>query len=548
MSSATKSDGTKVRGMIQGLPDSEYANGPTDTLSQRQKDLDWYWRFYRCSNYDECKVDWNGQGNVPQEEHAQIARGGVVPPGFYEGGQMMPLKFRKPLAPYYLARVIVKRFTNLLFSSRRHPKIQCDDESTEDWLTGFAEATRLWSRMAQARIYGGAMGAVGISFKFVEGKPHVEVHDPRWCDPEFEDRITQVVSQLEKRYQYPLDVRNPDGDYEVQWFWYRRVITDMDDTVWPKVRVKNAEEPNWPAERHTTVVHGFGRCPVVWMQNCPVEDAVDGDPDCHGVYDLIQDIDQLYSQASKGTKSNCDPTVALSSDAEFDEIQKGSGMAIQTEKGGSVEYLEMTGAGVDRAITIAEKLEEKALTIACCMLDRNEGGPSRTTEEVEANYSAMIEQADTLREQYGEMGVKRLLEMVLEVARNLTTPTTQQQGNVRSIVRNTITLPKRKNTDPETGKVTWETRVLGTGEQIDLQWPDYFQPSAAAMLQRVEAAGKAKQYKLIDSKTGTQYVASGFQIEDVPETLDKLKVEAEEEAAALQETMQARSADWAAGG
>jgi hypothetical protein len=536
MSSATKwkvgGVGKAIRSGQQPSPiQDQEISGPTNHLSPRQVELDRLWRYYRCTNYAGRKYDWNGHENVGHVEHDIIAHTGQMPPGFYDaGGSMVPLKYREPSTPFYLAKVIVNRFTSLLFSTKRHPQVEADDPMTEDWLNGFAEATRLWATMIKARAYGGAMGSVGLGFKFVRGKPFIEVYDPRWCTPEFSDRNLLTVKRFEKLYQFVQQVRNLEGEWEDKWFWYRRVINDQRDVVWPKVEVKANEEPRWERERSVIYEHNFGFCPVVWIQNQQVDDDIDGDADCHGVFSLIDRIDQLWSQADRGTIANCDPSVVLSSDSSFDEIKKGSGNALHVEKGGSVQYMEMSGGGIEKAMALAEKLEEKAETVARVMLDRNEGGPSRTVEEVEHNYSSMIEQADILREQYGEKGVKTLFEMVLRAVRSMDSPRIDRTGEVPRIVKTSVRLPKKRVIDEETGETTgWQERAIGQGEQIELNWPQYFTPGGETVTKSVEAAAKAKESFLIDQEHATGYVAEYFGVENKAEMIKK--IEAEQKAA-----------------
>lgn len=531
MSSATNVSRLSPGGAAEVVHDQE---APTMGMSDRQVELDHMWRYYRAACYENRRVDWNGQERLGKIEHEMVATSGFLPGGFYDAGQTLPLKFRKPTVPFYLARVVVARFTSLLFSSKRHPKIACDDADVEDWLNAFAETTRLWAQMIKARTYGGAMGSVGLGFKIVNGKPGIEVHDPRWCTPEFIDREELVVSKLEKRYQFCVDERDDEGRWTKVWYWYRRVIDDQSDTIWPKVRVEASREPDWSREKSVSVRHGYGFCPIVWIQNIPVDDDIDGDPDCHGIFEMIEGIDMLYAQAHRGTIANCDPTTVISSDSEWDDgLKKGTGNALITEKGGSVQYLEMTGSGPKSAIELAEKLEEKALVVARCYLDTNLGGPSRTVEEIERNYSSMVEQADVLREQYGEKGVKRLLEMVLRAARTLGKPRREVDGSGQNrIVREIIKLPKRTIVDEETGAVTKQDRTLDTlddDDVMELRWPNYFEPGNAAVLAAVQAAAQAKTANLVDQAHATRYVADYFGVEDVRTMLDS--IEAEKQAA-----------------
>lgn len=317
--------------MPSPIQDSE-VEGPSNHMSPRQIELDYLWSWYRCTQYEGRAHDWNGVANVGHIEHEVIARSGNIPPGFYDAGDStVPLKFREPSTPYHLAKVFVNRFTSLLFSAKRHPKIEADDPDTEEWLNGFAEATRLWANMLRARTYGGAMGSVGLGFKFVRGKPFVEIYDPRWCKPEFSDRDLLTVKKLEKLYQFVEQEQNEDGEWEEVRYWYRRVITQQADIEWAKVLVVDNELPNWLHERSNAVQHNYGFCPIVWVQNQQVDDEDDGDSDCHGCYKIFGRIDALLSQADRGTVANCDPSLVISSNAEFDEVRKGSGNALHVE-------------------------------------------------------------------------------------------------------------------------------------------------------------------------------------------------------------------------
>ena len=522
MSSGTRANVADVGALLRSnaAPDlvQEGNTGPSDTLTDRQIELERLWRFYRCMNYEGRKVDWDGKDHIGHIEHEAIATAGFVPGGFYDtGGSMLPLKYRRPTAPYHLAKVIVSRFTGLLFGSQRHPNtIVSDDPETDAWLTGFCDATRLWSRMVLARTYGGAMGSVAVGFVFRDGKPKVEIHDPRWCFPEFSDREEFVVERMEKRYQYPDTVRDPATGQMVEgWFWYRRIIDAEKDVLWPRVPVIGDREPRWSQYRSVTTTHNYGFCPVVWIQNSEVQDDIDGDSDCHGVHTMIETIDALISQANRGILSNCDPTLHISTDDDIpDGLRKGSDNAIKTSSGGSVSYLEISGAGPKAALEFANDLEKRVLRIARCVLEDNFGGPARTEKEVDQNYSNMIEQADLLREQYGERGVKRLLEMVLKAARMLSTPKVSKDSDTPRITRSVIKLPKLED---------GTERQLGNGEMIELDWPDWYKPGLGDIAQAVDAAGKAMNYGLTDLEHAVRFVAQYFQIEDVAALVAKLE-------------------------
>jgi len=510
----------------QGSNDKAESGVPYGPLSARQLELNRLWTFFRCTNYESRKTAWDGSPVVDHLEAETIVTSGFTPPGFYEAsGSQLPLRFRKPDAPFYLAKAVVSRFNGLLFGDKKHPNtIVSDDPDTDDWITGFCEATRLWSKMTLARTYGGAMGSVAIGFVFKDGEPRVQVHDPRWCIPVFEDREELILRRFEKRYQYKDTIIDPNsGERREMWFWYRRVIDKTKDVVWPRVPAEHEQgEPRWQDFQALTSEHNFGFVPVVWIQNNEVQDDIDGDPDCHGAFDLIETIDSLISQSNRGILSNCDPTLHIATDDEVPSgLRKGSDNAIQTSVGGQVSYLEINGTGPKAAMEQAELLESRALRLCRCVLEDNFGGPARTEKEVDQNYANMLEQAGLLREQYGERGVKRLLQMVLKAARMLDRPQAVEENGVARIMRRVVKLPPNKKTG--------EKRKLGAGELLELDWPDWYEPGLDDINAAVSAAGQAMNFGIVDLEHAVRFIAEYFKIEDVAELVEKLQAAQQEE-------------------
>lgn len=509
-------------------------------LNKRQVELNRKWMFYACTIYEGRKVDWNGKPYLEHLEKEAVASSTNPPADFNNDSYNYPLKYRRPTCPYYLVRSIVDKFTGLVFSKKRCPIITVvDDKVTEEWITEFIKQTRFWSKMMLARTYGGAMGSVGIGFKFVNGKPIVEVHDPRWCFVEFEeDDDEQKIARFEKRYLYTEEVRDKSsGIWKDKFYWYRRVIDDRTDTVWHKIESADGKEPDWddlrfkPVERE----HGFGFVPVVWVQNHMVQNDLEGWTDAEGQYDTTEAIDRLYAQADRGATHNCDPTTVISSDAFSGAVRKGSNNALMVEKGGSANYMEITGVGIESAMSVAKELRGNVLEVAHCVLDTNFEGPARTEEEVIKNYSSMLETADKLRGQYGA-GIIQLIDMVLDAVRTLSRPLTvvNEDGSRRTEKR--VVRLKPKITTDEDGKIKKVERELGRGELIELSWPPYAEPGIDATLKATQAASAAKLGKLVDQETAVRHVAKYFGIEDTVRMVQKI----EEESANVDEVTLSR--------
>ena len=521
---ANKFEPYAARRMQNGLAPDIMRNIARLGMSPRQQELNRMWAAYRGQQYAARRVDWDGRERTEGIDAEAIATAGFLPPGFYDAGSTFPIKYRRPATPYHLRKVIPDRFTGLLFSERRHPSLRVEgDAQSEDYIRALADVARLWPAMIQARTYGGAMGTVAVGFQFTKGKPVVEVHDPRWCIPTFKDRFTLKLEKIEKRYQFPVDEQNPEtGAWEQVAYWYRRVIDEEKDVLYKPLKVED-EEPRWePAEE---VEHGLGFCPVLWVQNLPVQDDIDGDPDVMGIEDLCEQIDALLSQASKGVLANCDPTLRIITDYDLSQISKGSDNALKLPAGSSADYMEMTGTGPKAALDLADKLRTLALEVAQCVLDHPDTA-QRTATEVERAYSSMLSKADILREQYGQKCILPLMEMMVEAVKILNQPRRTEQGIVRQVVE----LPPRIDAQ-EDGTVERAARELGPGGTLMLVWPGYFAPTLADAEMATRAAASANAAGLLDKQHAVAFIAPHFGVENVKDVLSKVKKEADELAA-----------------
>lgn len=551
MSGGTRADvGSVGAGLRGSTPLTDAVMGKADTmgLSPRQIELNRLWSYYRCENYDSRTLDWDGSQRLSKVEHEFVATSQYVPPGYYDAGQTTPLKFRKPDAPYYLGKMIPDRFTSMLFGEGRYPLCRVvGDKQTEDWLGAVVAQANLWAQCIELRNFGGATGSTCIGFKIVDGVVRFEVHDPRLCTPIFLDPQTGELDALEKRYIYEDWIRDGAGKWVQGKFWYRRVIDRMNDTVWPKVPVEDDLEPEWEDWKHTAHPHNLGEVPIEWIQNRRVSAEIDGDPDCKGAYDKIEAADRLEAQAIKGTIANCDPTLHVASDDEFDGgVAKGSGTAIKTEKGGNVQYVEIGGEGPKTAEDLANKQVDDVLQLTRCVLDFDHGGPQRTATEVDRRYSAMIDASNELRMQYGP-AIKSLLEKLLRAAQKLSLKTIEynEVTGTSQIVQQIIYVPPREVTD-HVGNVSMVERVLGQGRQVHLEWPPYFQPTLADVQAAVTAAGQAMLYGLMDDDAAIRFVAPYFKIKDPVVLLEavrkaKKQVQAQQEQQMMNQQQNAAS-------
>jgi Phage portal protein, SPP1 Gp6-like len=490
-------------------------------LTERQVELSKYWSYYTTCQHDAKTVAWDGRKVMTDLETSAIARSGVLPSGFYDptgATDELPLMMRKPTASYHCVRVVVNKFTGLLFSDDKHPTIRvANDPKLQTWLEAIVSASRLWIRSSYARTFGGATGSVGVSFRFCDGKPLIEIHDPRWCTPTFKDVATGEIIALEIRYLYPVEERSPKGELRQVWYWYRRIIDANQDVIFRPAPLGEGDqagvEPAWiPAVQHA---HGLGECPAVWIRNTQTNE-MDGEPDCLGEYDAQDAIDRLISQADHGAVENADPTLGIVSDElKVGELKKGSRHAVKVEKGGSLQYVEATGSGIDTALKVADSHRRNFLEVVQCVLDTDGTEGPMTATEVERRREPMHQRASLFREQYGEQGVKPLLGKIVRAAIALRRglQVVDERTGLRTVQTLTLDVEMPQNL------------TSFSSDRIELVWPPWVTRGATDASAAATAAAAAKSAGVMDTETLVQFLAPYFKVDDPAAVLARVRAE-----------------------
>lgn len=552
-----------------------YARNAVLGDSPRSRKLDYYESFYRCVEYEDRSHDFNGR-TLDSRGESRGVRGPVgLPPGYQDWSERsedaVPFAKRRPTAPSRLARSVVNRFTGMLFSSKKRPTVRVlGDADTEDWFEGLVEAGDLWQVMTEARNLGGATGTCVISFGFRDGHPCFEVHNPKHCVPTWKDRGRLDVAALDITYKYPVEKRTRKG-WRTFWYWYRRRIDHGFDVTYQPIEVApgvlpGSKEHPWVPKRWAR--HGFGEAPVIWVQNTRNSAAIDGDPDCEGQFESIQEHDQERSLAGEGIKPNCDPTVHVATNKKANEIKKGSRNAIVTELGGAASYVEMSGSGTTAARENADALKSQILEAVSCVIE-GEGASATTATEIRHRYRAMFDQVDVLRTQYGK-GLKRLLEKVERAARALgekqpgesgpapspeggrpgkltidkdgRPPSTdlpegeerdEDEGGAPRPVVYSIELPPKviASDNSEIPDAVMPRKLGDGGGVIQIVWPEHVTPTPAEVETMIRALTSAEAAGYIDGETAAKLLAGHLGIQDAAAVYRKAQLgKAEREA------------------
>lgn len=495
---------------------------------ERFRDLDRRESYYRATQDQGKRYDWDG--NLSSMSGIPVAPGWRVPHAM-----------RRPSTRYDMARVIVDRLTSMTFGQDKFPEIRIEgDEDAEDYARTLAKEARLPVRLQEARNLGGSCGTAVLSFGFREGKPRVHVHNPKhvqvlaWRDYD-ERRPAEVV----KAWASPKQVYDPDlramkrKDFWTVYYWSETV-----EIIWRDIPEHIAAQPNWSAlwPPATFTEHGYDFCPVYWIQNRPCSEAVDGEGDYEGQESTFDQINRLLSATSKGTIANVDPTLVIKMDpaANTGQVMKGSDNAIFST--GGAEYLELKGTAVQTAERQLERLREYVLDVAGVILTDAEklSGAAQSAKALEILYQPMLARCDTLREQYGEHGIKVMLLDMLRVARMMLAaePVAQPDG---TLVQTRVILPPRitVETDEETGieSITITERVPGESENIALNWRPYFPPTWKDIVDATTGMKNANGGKpTVSQRTAVQAIAPMVGVVDIEAELARIK---EEEAEAM---------------
>lgn len=493
--------------------------------SERYQELEFKQGYFDCTQHDWKEFDFDGRPSKPGPPTMQ-------PMLSYETtGYLVPLKFRKPSHPYRLGKIIVKRYTDLIFGEGRFPDASVPgDMEAQEFVKALIAAQSLPVNMVEARNKGGSQGCVGMSWCFKDGNVLNEVHNGKYIIvQEWKDRKAGIPCVVTEVYRYYEDQYSEEKKSVVRnWFWFRRDWTENADITYNPVEVDSAKEPAFSIDYEKTVFHNDGVCHFIWFKNTP-SDSVDSEADYDGLYESFDTIDLLYSIMNRGTIANMDPTLVLNIDKAASKamggVKKGSENALSLEKDEKASYLELAGSSINVAIQVFELNRKTALETASCVVPDPDtiAAQGVSSVAIKAIYSPMLASCDTRREQYGA-GIRRLLEDQLMVARKY-----YQAGKVLNLEPIEET---SEEVDPITGETTGNLVISfrpvtpGKAGFVKLTWPPYFPLTPEDKQKIVTVATTASGGKAVMSqKAAVKITAQAFDL-DPEEEMQQIAQEA----------------------
>jgi len=531
--------GAPVRlGSTAGNPNDFKARAFID--SPRYRELDRRQAYFECTQHDYKRFDFDGRiiSAGPGIAVTQPLISAEKYPNY------VPLRNRRPSAPYRLCRAMVKAFTSMVFGENRFPMTRvAGDTDTQDFIQTLVRVGKMGSRLMQARNLGGATGTAVWSWAYVNGRPRFEVHNAKQVYVhEWEDRSQFIPRYVTECYQFHRDIWNAQRErMERVPHWYRRDWTPDEDLIYVEVPVVAGKEPaSWVVDDKRSIRHDDGVCHFTWVQNIPDEDD-DGQADCEGLWENFDALDTTLSVVVRGATLNLDPTLVIKGDRDFIQrfgVKKGSDNALIADKDGDAKYLELQGAGMEVGLKIVNEMRRSILEVGECVLADPDKLAAQGTSSVAQKmiFKPMLGKADGLREQYGD-GIVRTLDAMMQVAHALDgkmvdvpddldgSSSGDDAGESQELPKTKkaqmgFNLPKRVEKEPvldEDGRPTGEETVTliertpGEGGDIDLQWPDYFPPTPTDQQMIVTTLSTAvAQAPIMSQQTATEIVMGAF--------------------------------------
>lgn len=491
---------------------------------ERSERLDRLTAYFESRQYDDRKYDWQGY-LISMPGFGPIR----LPPT-----HVPPLADRRPPAVYALSKIIVQRYTAMVFGEDGFPELFVeDDPDSEDFVRACAEAANASDAFAEARDDGGQKGTAVVSWAWVDGEPRLEPHDARFVWPlEWVDAGRMIPATVVKIWPTCEMVENEDGHLVERDGWMARewaVSRDAPgeqgfDRLYRYVPEAGKERARW--ELVGDEERFDGPCPVAWIQNEKVKGRIDGRGDYEGQEGMLDALNWTLGSTVGGTAVNADPTLVMHMNKVGNgEVAKGGFNVIWSEKGAS--YLEISGTATEAGLKTTDKVKAFTLESAdVTLLDPEKmAGAAQSGEALRRLLFPMVKHATKLRKTY-EPGIIRALEGLL----------LQAQKMLAREARTQFKLPPRVEKTMENGKETLsksKPRVPGKGTRVTLKWSQFFPPSAMDLQAEVAAIMSANgQQPVISMKTAIERAAPIFGVKDAEQELKDIEDHTEKMATA----------------
>jgi hypothetical protein len=469
-----------------------------------------------------------------------------------KGGEVVPLRERKPCIVYPLPKAACNQATRFTFGEGRFPQIAVPETDSDDatttvsgdegkvltkYLANVIESARLKSAMRRLLRVGLSQRTAVAVLGVRRGRFTVDMPRPQDCFPRFiDDDPEGDVASMVWCYAFEKEVERGQA-IVTETHLFRRDYTETEIVFYQDALVVPGKAVEWVRDETRTTPHELGFCPVLWIRNLPAEDCqdIDGMALFEGLEDEFDALNFALSQRHRGivyfgtpqayetgvgedeqpgAVARTERAAKTTTDARAaakDPYQKAAGGAARKTAPDQIwsyrssdakpGIIETTGVAFEVASKHVLDVRARILeAIDVVLLDPMTvaGKGELSAKALAMMYAPLLALVDELRDCWWSTGLARLLSMVLRITvalggRGILVP---QAGAVAKLCSRFL--------------VAFEGVTLWVPPKMLPSWGSYFSPTNAEVGELVAATCAAKEGGLIKDATARRNVAGCF--------------------------------------
>ena len=411
----------------------------------------------------------------------------------------VPIRRRRPLVNYNLAKVLANRVSSKLVGKEVFPKIQVeDDPDTEQFLTLLVKISKAQAKLVESMRFMGVSGSVLCRFFFQGGVLKIENYNSKHCYPQF---LPNGDLQFCKIQYVFTDLDDVDENGKPKQKWFRMDLGQFADILYDNPEYKENVEPAF--QEIARADHGLGFVQGEWFRTTEDQHSPDGMSLIEDILEFIDELNYSLSQSSQAIGYNQDPQTIIKNmdEEELNQLVRSSQKAWNMGREGDASFLESNLGAVERAQENRDRMRVVIQDIVRVILLDPEKvvDHAQSGRAMEVLHGPMVELINELRPQVED----RITSLITKMA--ITTLILNQQG-----------VPVPINIPPG-----YRPKSLS----IQLNWPPIFPRTTQDLRDKISAVTMATNANLISRETGLRKIAKDFDVENVEEEIQRINTQ-----------------------
>lgn len=413
--------------------------------------------------------------------------------------QYVPIKNRKPIVIYPLAKMLTNRLSGKLLGDVQFPKFLIEeDPDAEQLIKLIIKSSMYESKCLQACKDFLTYGSVFVRFKLSAGKLRIEKYNPKHCYPVF-DAAEELVSV---KVQYVFDDPNDlDELGKPRQKWYRLDLTRVADTLYDNPEYEADVEPLFNVVAQNN--HDLGFVQGSWWKTTDNQHGPDGESLTEPIHDYADVLSYNLSQSDRAGSYGMDPQLILKGmdDEEIDKLIKSTEKAWHLGREGEAQMLETAGGGLEAAEKLDSRFSQKVQDITrIIILD-----PEKMV--------AHAQSAKAMEIMHGPM-----LDLIMEIRPML------EKGLSELLIKMTVAMVVYNIRGAQLA-IEMPPQYQPKSLNIDPQWGEVFPKTMQDLQQKVSLILSLTNGNVLSRETGLQRLSKDLEIEDIEAEQQKINTQ-----------------------